>query len=155
MTWVKVVEVGHGNLDTLWVKNWQFLDEREREREKRVKGDIQFSNSIPGKIELSLHLAEIQVLGEDHDLAIGYVKFSKPIRHLSGDVELDIHVWSTGEKSFELEEKLGSHQWIDTIWIRLFRWELGWEGMNIVREKRSMKWALKLSFSITQFCQRG
>lgn len=92
------------------MKNQQFPDEREIKKRGGVKGNIQFSNSIPGKIELSLHLAEVQVLGEDYDPAFGYVKFSKPIRHLSGGVELGIHVWSTGEKSFELEEKLGSHQ---------------------------------------------
>lgn len=47
-------------------------------------------------MELSLHLAEMHVLGQDHDLVFGHVKFTKFIRHLSGGVELGIHVWRKG-----------------------------------------------------------
>ena len=52
---VKVAGVGCGDLD--------ILSEELRERKITVNDDIQFFTRVPGKMELPLHLGEIQVLG--------------------------------------------------------------------------------------------
>lgn len=112
VTWVEVVGVGHGNLDTL-----------SEELTEKDQSHIQFLTQIPWKMELSSHQGEMKVWGGG--------KITSSVRHLSVGVTLGIFdSLPNGERRFELEEKLGSHQWMDCIWSYEPRWESGWHSMD-------------------------
>ena len=69
------------------------MSEEVRERKRTVNDNIWFFLAeFLEKWNCHCVLEKCQFYREDHYLI--FDKFSKPIRHLSGGVELGVHVWS-------------------------------------------------------------